>query len=129
MGWFRVQRNSGDTRRQAVKSHISRPREWNTSHDSRHAQSSHFLQAGQSELVAKRRAFIAILHARLTDQVQLGAYALAPNITYGGSQWTAESNGLEVKGVAENGTQVFDVKNGKVVIDMPATSAALVWLL
>ena len=59
---------------------------------------------------------------------QLGVYALAPDITYGGSQWTVESMGQEVMGVS-NGTEMIQADNGQIVIQMPGTSAALLWLM
>lgn len=47
-------------------------------------------------------------------------------MTYGGSQWTYQSLGKEVKDVVKD-SETLRVNNGKVIVDMPATSAALLW--
>jgi len=57
-----------------------------------------------------------------------GAYANASTITYGGSQWTAASNGKEVKGVDPDGVTKYPVKNGQVVLTLVDSSALLVTL-
>lgn len=54
-----------------------------------------------------------------------GAGADATTITYGGSQWTYESLGLEVTGV-RNDTESLTVVDGVVTVVVDASSAALV---
>ena len=61
------------------------------------------------------------------ERTQLGAYALADNITYGGSQWTAASQGMEVYDVVQDG-ETLTSSNGSVVVNLLATSAALLFL-
>lgn len=56
-----------------------------------------------------------------------GAGADATTITYGGSQWTYESLGIEVTGV-RNDSQVLTVVDGLVTVSVNATSAALISL-
>ena len=55
-----------------------------------------------------------------------GAHANATTITYGGSQWTAESKGKEIFNVQDD-TQQLRVKKGKVDIMVEASSAAIVF--
>ena len=57
-----------------------------------------------------------------------GAGADASSITYGGSQWTYESAGREVKGVREEDREVVQVKDGAAVVNVPASEAVLIWL-
>ncbi|KAI1798767.1 glycoside hydrolase family 79 protein [Daldinia bambusicola] len=57
----------------------------------------------------------------------LGAGAAADSITYGGSQWTYESLGEEVKGV-RNDTEHITVKDGVVRVTVWSSEAVLVWL-
>lgn len=54
-----------------------------------------------------------------------GAVCPVANMTYGGSQWTAASNGLEVP--VTNDTQCLKVQGGSVNIDVPATSVAILF--
>ena len=56
-----------------------------------------------------------------------GAAGLAGGITYGGSQWTAESMGEEVKGVV-NDTVVLEVSSGTAYVPVPYTTVAIVFL-
>jgi hypothetical protein len=56
-----------------------------------------------------------------------GAYARAQNITYGGSQWTKQSNGIQVSGI-RNDTQHLQVLNGTLALSVPATSALMISL-
>jgi hypothetical protein len=56
-----------------------------------------------------------------------GAAGLADGITYGGSQWTAESMGEEVKGVA-NDTLVVWGANGQIHVPVPWSSVAVVFV-
>ena len=56
----------------------------------------------------------------------LGAHAQAPNITYGGSQWLESSNGKEFSVLKD--TETLSVSGGTVVVDVPASSAVLVWI-
>lgn len=57
----------------------------------------------------------------------LGAGAGSDSITYGGSQWTYESLGLEVTGV-RNDTETLEVEDGQVSITIYQSSAVLVHL-
>lgn len=57
-----------------------------------------------------------------------GAHASADTITYGGSQWTSASNGLEVRNVA-NDTKVLNVRNGEVQVTVYSSQAVLLHLL
>ncbi|ORX37842.1 hypothetical protein BD324DRAFT_623509 [Kockovaella imperatae] len=58
-----------------------------------------------------------------------GAAGLAETITYGGSQWTAESGGLEVENVQPGGTfQVQIDADGTASVPVPYTSVAIMWL-
>lgn len=57
----------------------------------------------------------------------LGAGAGADSITYGGSQWTYESLGLEVTGV-RNDSQTLIVVNGQVSVTIYQSSAVLIHL-
>lgn len=56
-----------------------------------------------------------------------GAGAGADTVTYGGSQWTFESLGKEVKGVRDD-TDVIDVKDGFAYVDVPSSEAVMVHL-
>ncbi|RYO98377.1 hypothetical protein DL764_007104 [Monosporascus ibericus] len=56
-----------------------------------------------------------------------GAGADATTITYGGSQWTYESLGHEVKGVRDD-TEDISVRDGVATVAVPASEAVLVWL-
>lgn len=56
-----------------------------------------------------------------------GAGAGAETITYAGSQWTYESNGQEVRGV-RNDTAEIQVVDGVAVVQVPGSSAAIVYL-
>lgn len=56
-----------------------------------------------------------------------GAGASADTITYGGSQWTYESLGLEVTGV-RNDTETLAVDNGQVSVTIYQSSAVLIHL-
>ena len=56
-----------------------------------------------------------------------GAGADATSITYGGSQWTHDSRGREVKGVRDD-REELQPKDGVVVVNVPASEAVLVWL-
>ncbi|KAI1405351.1 glycoside hydrolase family 79 protein [Hypoxylon fuscum] len=56
-----------------------------------------------------------------------GAGADADNITYGGSQWTYESLGKEVKNVTKD-TEEIAVKNGIAQVQVLHSEAVLVWL-
>lgn len=58
----------------------------------------------------------------------LGAGASADSITYAGSQWTYESNGLEVTGVRDD-SETLAVTNGQVYISVNQSSAVLVRLV
>ena len=58
----------------------------------------------------------------------LGAHASANTITYAGSQWTAASDGTEVKGV-RNDTRVLSARHGKVEVRVYSSQAVLVHLL
>lgn len=57
-----------------------------------------------------------------------GAHAGASDITYAGSQWTAASEGAEVKGV-RNDSQILDIRDGKVNVEVSNSQAVLVHLL
>ncbi|KAI1464137.1 glycoside hydrolase family 79 protein [Daldinia caldariorum] len=57
----------------------------------------------------------------------LGAGAAADSITYGGSQWTYESLGEEVRDV-RNDTEQIAVENGVVGVTVQSSEAVLVWL-
>lgn len=57
-----------------------------------------------------------------------GAHASADSITYAGSQWTADSEGIEVKGV-RNDSRILDVRDGMVDVEVWSSSAILVHLL
>ncbi|KAI0474001.1 hypothetical protein GGR56DRAFT_560899 [Xylariaceae sp. FL0804] len=57
----------------------------------------------------------------------LGAGADAASITYGGSQWTWESGGTEVKGV-RNDTRDVPVRGGVARVSVEASEAVLLWL-
>jgi len=57
----------------------------------------------------------------------LGAGATAESITYGGSQWTYESLGKEVKGVRED-TETVRVVGGVARVKVVSSEAVLVWL-
>ncbi|KUI60591.1 Beta-glucuronidase [Cytospora mali] len=57
----------------------------------------------------------------------LGAGASADTITYGGSQWTYESLGKEVRGV-RNDTQTLAVEDGEVTVTINQSSAVLLHL-
>lgn len=56
----------------------------------------------------------------------LGAGADATTITYGGSQWTYESDGIEVTGV-RNDTETLVVEAGVVTVAVNASSAVLIF--
>jgi len=56
-----------------------------------------------------------------------GAIGPASGITYGGSQWTAASQGMEVTGM-RNDTVVVKVENGTALVAVPYTSVAIVSL-
>ncbi|KAI1324800.1 glycoside hydrolase family 79 protein [Xylariaceae sp. FL0255] len=56
-----------------------------------------------------------------------GAGAGASTITYGGSQWTFESLGKEVKNVKHD-TQTVTVKRGVFSVAVASSSAVLIWL-
>lgn len=56
-----------------------------------------------------------------------GAGGDAASMTYGGSQWTYESLGKEVKGVRDD-TAWLDVEDGKVVVEVPSSEAVIVYL-
>jgi hypothetical protein len=57
---------------------------------------------------------------------QLGSWAEGFNVTYGGSQWTYASNGLEVPGVTQD-TLTLTPMNGQISFNLPASSAALLF--
>ncbi|KAI0828118.1 glycoside hydrolase family 79 protein [Hypoxylon sp. FL0890] len=57
----------------------------------------------------------------------LGAGAAADTITYGGSQWTYNSLGKEVKNV-RNDTETIAVKDGVASVTVQNSEAVLVWL-
>lgn len=57
----------------------------------------------------------------------MGAGATADTITYGGSQWTYDSIGKEVKGVRED-TEIVSVVNGIASVTVASSEAVLVWL-
>ncbi|KAI0023848.1 hypothetical protein F4780DRAFT_26136 [Xylariomycetidae sp. FL0641] len=56
-----------------------------------------------------------------------GAGAGADDITYGGSQWTYESLGKEVKGVRED-TEEITVQDGVAHVEVAESEAVLIWL-
>lgn len=56
-----------------------------------------------------------------------GAGATADSITFGGSQWTYESQGREVKGVRDDSEQIA-VKDGVATVSVPASEAVLIHL-
>ena len=53
-----------------------------------------------------------------------GAFGKASGMTYGGSQWTGESDGMEVKGVVDD-TRSVPVAKRQVDVDVRASSAVL----
>ncbi|KAI2638525.1 hypothetical protein GGS21DRAFT_508671 [Xylaria nigripes] len=57
----------------------------------------------------------------------MGAGATADTITYGGSQWTYESLGKEVKNVRKDTEKVAVVK-GVASVTVASSEAVLVWL-
>ena len=56
-----------------------------------------------------------------------GAHASADSMTWAGSQWTRESNGMEVQGVRDDTVQL-EVKDGCVDVEIEASSALIVYL-
>lgn len=56
-----------------------------------------------------------------------GAGAAADSITYGGSQWTYNSLGQEVKNVRQD-TETVLVVNGAATVTVASSEAVLVWL-
>ncbi|KAJ2992918.1 hypothetical protein NUW58_g2007 [Xylaria curta] len=57
----------------------------------------------------------------------LGAGAAADTITYGGSQWTYDSLGKEIKNVQQD-TEVLAVADGAASVTVASSEAVLVWL-
>jgi hypothetical protein len=57
----------------------------------------------------------------------MGAGATADTITYGGSQWTYDSLGKEVKNVRQD-TEMVDVVGGVASVTVAHSEAVLVWL-
>ncbi|GAW25625.1 putative glycoside hydrolase family 79 protein [Rosellinia necatrix] len=57
----------------------------------------------------------------------LGAGAAADSITYGGSQWTHDSLGKEVKDVRRD-TEMVGVVGGAASVTVASSEAVLVWL-
>ncbi|KAI8950574.1 glycoside hydrolase family 79 protein [Xylaria longipes] len=57
----------------------------------------------------------------------LGAGAAADTITYGGSQWTYESLGKEVKNVRQD-TETVAVADGAASVTVASSEAVLIWL-
>ncbi|GAW11432.1 hypothetical protein ANO14919_007780 [Xylariales sp. No.14919] len=56
-----------------------------------------------------------------------GAGAAADSITYGGSQWTYESLGKEVKNVRQD-TETIAVSDGSASVTVASSEAVLIWL-
>ncbi|KAI0466133.1 glycoside hydrolase family 79 protein [Xylaria cf. heliscus] len=57
----------------------------------------------------------------------LGAGAAADTITYGGSQWTYDSLGKEIKDVRQD-TETVDVADGAATVTVAHSEAVLIWL-
>ena len=65
------------------------------------------------------------LHIKVL-QGSSGAAGLAETITYGGSQWTAESEGMEVPDQSGGGAWSVEIVNGTAEVETPYTSVAIV---